>query len=201
MTQAAPVLASPLERRRHQRVRVALLGRFMLADRREFPCQTIDISPGGVALIAPAAGEIGERVVVYLEQLGRMEGHIARLLDQGFAIATTSTLRKRDKLAAQLTWLANRDALGLPEDRRHERIVPRLAHTVLRTVDGQEHAARIIDVSLSGAAVATAASIAKGTKVAVGRTRGRVTRVFDGGLAVEFLHPLPLSALHEDIEL
>ena len=36
-----------------------------------------------------------------------------------------ATPRKRDKLAAQLTWLANRSTLGLPEDRRHDRIVPR----------------------------------------------------------------------------
>ena len=36
-----------------------------------------------------------------------------------------ATPRKRDKLAAQLTWLANRHILSLPEDRRHGRIVPR----------------------------------------------------------------------------
>jgi len=32
---------------------VNLLGRYMLADRREFPCQVVDMSPGGTALIAP----------------------------------------------------------------------------------------------------------------------------------------------------
>ena len=201
MSQAAEVRARPPERRRHQRVKVVLLGRFMLPDRREYPCQTIDISPGGVAVTAPVAGEIGERVVIYLEQVGRVEGQIARLFDQGFAVATNSTLRKRDKLASQLTWLANRDALGLPEDRRHERIVPSLSKTVLRTVDGHEHPARLIDVSLSGTAVATAAVVALGTRVTIGRTRGRVTRVFDGGLGIEFLHPLPQSALHGDVEL
>ena len=37
------------ERRRHQRVKVNLLGRYMLADRREFPCQVINMSPGGMA--------------------------------------------------------------------------------------------------------------------------------------------------------
>ena len=41
------------ERRRHQRVKVNLLGRYMLADRREFPCQVVNMSPGGMALIAP----------------------------------------------------------------------------------------------------------------------------------------------------
>ena len=40
------------ERRRFQRVRVDLLGRYMLADRREFPCQVVNMSPGGMAVIA-----------------------------------------------------------------------------------------------------------------------------------------------------
>jgi len=31
------------ENRRYQRVKVDLLGRYMLADRREFPCQVIDM--------------------------------------------------------------------------------------------------------------------------------------------------------------
>jgi c-di-GMP-binding flagellar brake protein YcgR len=43
------------ERRRFQRVKVHLLGRYMLPDRREFPCQVINMSPGGMAVIAPRA--------------------------------------------------------------------------------------------------------------------------------------------------
>ena len=62
------------ERRRHQRVRVAVLGRYMLANRQEFPCQTIDMSPGGVALVAPVRGALKERVICYIDQIGRIEG-------------------------------------------------------------------------------------------------------------------------------
>jgi hypothetical protein len=64
------------ERRRFQRVRVDLLGRYMLPDRREFPCQVVNMSPGGMALIAPVAGEPGERVIAYVDHLGRLEGHL-----------------------------------------------------------------------------------------------------------------------------
>ncbi len=66
------------ERRRFQRVRVNLLGRYMLADRREFPCQVVNMSPGGMALIAPVAGAPGERIIAYVDHLGRLEGHVAR---------------------------------------------------------------------------------------------------------------------------
>ena len=66
-----PVPGKARDRRRHQRVKVTLLGRYMLRDRREFPCQTIDMSPGGVLLFAPVKAEVGERVVVYLDQIGQ----------------------------------------------------------------------------------------------------------------------------------
>src|SRR5438874_10058279 len=107
------VLPQSEERRRFQRVKVNLLGRYMLADRREFPCQVVDMSPGGMALIAPIAGQPGEKVIAYVDHLGRLEGKIARVMENGFAMTIAATLRKRDKLAAQLTWLANRQILNL----------------------------------------------------------------------------------------
>jgi hypothetical protein len=138
------------ERRRFQRVRVDLLGRYMLPDRREFPCQVVNMSPGGMALIAPVAGEPGERVIAYVDHLGRLEGHVARLLQNGFAMTISATPRKRDKLAAQLTWLANRNILGLPEDRRHGRIMPRNPITRLILPNGINVSVRIIDVYAVG---------------------------------------------------
>ena len=126
LLQAKPsIVPHAQERRRFQRVRVNLLGRYMLPDRREFPCQVVNMSPGGMALIAPMIGHIGERVIAYVDHLGRLEGQIASHFHNGFAMTVSATPRKRDKLAAQLTWLANRHILNLPEDRRHGRIVPR----------------------------------------------------------------------------
>ncbi|MBS0530873.1 MAG: PilZ domain-containing protein, partial [Proteobacteria bacterium] len=43
-------LPVPDERRRFQRVKIHLLGRYMLPDRREFPCQIVNMSPGGLAM-------------------------------------------------------------------------------------------------------------------------------------------------------
>src|SRR6202049_3494636 len=143
------------ERRRFQRVSVNLTGRYMLADRREFPCQVANMSPGGMALIAPVAGQPGERVIAYVDHLGRLEGVIARQFENGFAMTIAATMRKRDKLAAQLTWLANRHILSLPEDRRHGRITPRNPAGRLILANGVNIACRVIDVSQSGAAVAT----------------------------------------------
>src|SRR5215213_6945568 len=136
----------PTERRRHRRVPLALLGRYMLPSHEEYPCQTMDVSPGGLLLTAPVKGAVGERVVLYFEHLGRLEGEIARHTGEGFAVALGATARKRDKLASQLTWLANRQALGLPEDRRHERIVPRHTAVVVSIPGVGEITGRLIDV-------------------------------------------------------
>jgi hypothetical protein len=174
------------ERRRFQRVRVNLLGRYMLADRREFPCQVVNMSPGGMALIAPVAGAPGERVIAYVDHLGRLEGHIARTFQNGFAMSIGATARKRDKLAAQLTWLANRHILGLPEDRRHGRIVPRNPLGRLIMPNGLNIGCRIIDVSQSGAAVATDQRPAIGALVTLGQVQGRVVRHLEDGFAIEF---------------
>ena len=174
------------ERRRHQRVRVNLLGRYMLADRREYPCQVINMSPGGMALIAPVTGNVGERVIAYVDHLGRLEGVIARHFDNGFAMTIAATARKRDKLAAQLTWLANRSILNLPEDRRHGRFVPRVASARLILPNGVNVGVRIIDISLSGAGIATGQRPDVGSLVTLGKIPGRVVRHLEEGFAMEF---------------
>ena len=184
--QSAP---STEERRRFQRVKVQLLGRYMLADRREFPCQVINMSPGGLALLAPGIGNLGERVVAYLDHIGRVEGKITRLLDNGFAMTVGATPRKRDKLAAQLTWLANRQILNLPEDRRHDRIVPRNPMAILKLdEEGRDIACRIMDLSLSGAALAAEIRPKVGSAVTLGKVQARVVRHLEEGFAVEFVH-------------
>jgi c-di-GMP-binding flagellar brake protein YcgR len=191
---------SSRERRRFQRVKVQLLGRYMLADRREFPCQVINMSPGGVAMLAPGIGNVGERVVAYLDHIGRIEGKITRQLDNGFAMTVGATPRKRDKLAAQLTWLANRQILNLPEDRRHERIVPRNPIAILKLdEDGREMSCRIIDLSLSGAALAAEFRPPVKSAVTLGRIQARVVRHLEEGFAIEFVHAQLPDALEDNV--
>lgn len=180
------ILPRVAERRRHQRVKVNLLGRFMLENKTEYPCQVINMSPGGMALITPVRGEIGERVIAYIDHIGRVEGRVVRKIEGGFAITIDATIRKRDKLAAQLTWLANRHILNLPEDRRHERRQPKNPITKLSLDDGSEHMCRVLDMSLSGAAIKTRVKPNIGKMVMIGKIRARIVRHLEDGLAVEF---------------
>jgi hypothetical protein len=187
------------ERRRFQRVRVNLLGRYMLADRREFPCQVVNMSPGGMAVIAPVGGAAGDRIIAYVDHLGRLEGHVARTFQSGFAMTISATARKRDKLAAQLTWLANRNILCLPEDRRHGRIVPRNQAGRLIMPNGVNLTCRIIDVSESGAGIATDQRPPIGTLVTLGKVQGRVVRHLEDGFAIEFTRLQHPDSLEENV--
>ncbi len=187
MRSAAIGLApSNVERRNFQRVRVKIFGRYMLEDLSEYTCQVIDMSPGDVTLRADRAGEPGEKVIAYIDHIGRVEGVVTRTMPDGFAMTVIASDRKRDKLAAQLTWLANKHELDLPEDRRHERIAPRSPASILQLVDGCQYPCRIIDLSLSGAAIEIDAKPALGVQVMLGTMRGQVVRHFEDGIAIEF---------------
>lgn len=177
---------SQAERRNFQRVRVNIYGRFMLEDRTEHPCQVVDMSPGNVALRCDRTGMPGEKVIAYIDHIGRIEGVITRTLRDGFAMTLIASERKKDKLAAQLTWLANKHELDLPEDRRHERVAPRNPTSVLQLTDGRQYQCRIVDLSLSGAAIEIDVKPAIGVQVTLGTMRGQVVRHFEEGVAIEF---------------
>jgi len=177
---------SKVERRNFQRVRVKIYGRFMLEDRTEHPCQVMDMSPGNVAFRCERLGAPGEKVIAYIDHIGRVEGVITRTLPDGFAMTVIASDRKKDKLAAQLTWLANKHELDLPEDRRHERVAPRNPVSTLQLSDGRQYNCRIIDLSLSGAAIEIDVKPALGVQVILGTMRGQVVRHFEDGVAIEF---------------
>jgi hypothetical protein len=139
-----------------------------------------------MALIAPVAGNPGERVIAYVDHVGRLEGVVARQFQNGFAMTIAATARKRDKLAAQLTWLANRHILGLSEDRRHGRIAPKNPTARLILPNGINLACQVLDISQSGAAIATDERPEIGTLITIGKTPGRVVRHLENGFAIEF---------------
>jgi c-di-GMP-binding flagellar brake protein YcgR len=177
------------DRRRYRRYPLSLAGRYMLEDRREYVCRTIDVSADGAALAAPIHGHVGERVIAYIDNLGRLEGAIVRVTDIGFTMTIAATLRKRDKLAASLAWLADRDGTGRDDARQHGRIAPRNPFSTLTLPDGTAFRCRILDLSLSGAAIAVDAEPPVGAPVRLGTLPARIGRHFAGGLAVEFKRP------------
>jgi hypothetical protein len=172
-------------------------GRLMLANYEEYECMVIDMSPGDMYVTCQGRPRANERVVAYIDHLGRVEGNVLTLDTRGFAMSINATDRKREKLAAQLTWLANKHELGLPEDRRHDRLTPRTTVSELSLEDGTRYSCRIMDLSLSGAAVDVEVRPALGTPIRLGNMRGRVVRHFSEGVALEFLSIQSRETLRE----
>ena len=175
------------DRRRHARVPVTLLGRFMRATKHEFPCKMIDISVGGAALMAPVEPEMGEKIIAYFDQLGGLEGNVVRNFPGGFAVQFTMTAHKREKLAATLMFMLNKHEQPGIESRRHERIVTAGNTGSLTLTEGLTVACEIFDMSISGASIVTPARPELGTMVKLGNLNAKVVRHHERGIALQFV--------------
>ena len=173
----------------------------MLESKQEFPCRTVDASPGGLLVAGPAKGSIGERVVFYFEELGRLEGMIVRHVDIGFAVALMLPASKRERVADLLTWMANSDNEDGSASRRHKRIAPKRKSAEMLIEGGKTLRVEVVDVSVSGVDLKCATLPPVGSRVEIGRRSGRVVRHFNGGLAVEFSRLIPIEEFDEDIVL
>jgi hypothetical protein len=189
------------ERRGDERAELRLSGRYMLRDGNECPCQTIDISAGGVALRGFDKGYIGERIVAYIAEIGRIEGTVARHFDTCFAMRLQAPPHKREKLSAKIAWLVKHQTHGEPDNRRHERSVPSHRRTPLRTPEGSEYRAALIDLSIPGAALNVDAAPPIGSPVTIGQTSAHVVRHFPGGIAVAFTRDLSSDVMEDGAAL
>lgn len=185
------------DQRKHRRVTVKLSGRFMRADRSEYTCTVKNISVGGAALTAPVQPEYGERIVAYIDHIGGLEGTVVRTYQDGFAFAFKVTENKREKLAAQIMWLINREEYPDEIGRLHERIGTRGRRTTLRVEEGVVIDVELLDLSASGASIGTPARPPIGSFVLAGKSRAIVRRHHDKGVGLQFLTLHSPEALRE----
>ena len=188
------------DRRTYERTPVALFGRCMFENKVEIPCQAINMSPGDLAAIAAHEPKIGEHVIFYLDNIGRLSGEVVRIFDGGFAITIEGTARKREKLASQIAWLKENVKFGKADLRRHDRIVPNQRLSDIRLEDGRSYPIEIIDISLSGAAIKSEIRPAIGTPLTLGGMQGKVVRHFPEGIAIQFSVVQSKSSLRGHIE-
>ncbi len=192
------LLEQPEDKRRHPRIKTNLRGRYMLPDRREFPCTIIDVALGGVALSGPERGEIGETVIVYMDELGRVEGQIVRHVEGGFALRLTITTRATEKFAHRLDDLQAGNRLKSVRERRVEPRV-KLDEEVAPFEPPKGMKCEIVDLSLTGAHIKIAKRPRLGALVQVGRVRGRVVRHSPLGVAIEFVDAKNDATLSEQL--
>ena len=134
----------------------------------------------------PLHVEEGERLIVYLDHIGGLEGTATEIRDDGFVMQFAMTEYKREKLTEQLTWLLNRDANGLEAPRRHVRSELTDTTSKMTLSDGQIMDVHVLDVSISGASIGTDARPTRNSIITLGKLRARVIRHHDKGIGVEF---------------
>ena len=175
------------ERRRHRRVQWAVRVRGLTGDGQEFQATTVDVCAGGLRINLARPMTVGENLVLYIDDIGRVEGVVARVLSEiGYAIEFKVPPRKRDKIADQLTWLINRDRLGLTDEREAERRIGG-GQVVVTFGKGVPAACTVADVSIFGVALKTTGPRPMiGDAVTVGERTGTCVRYIEGGFAVDF---------------
>ena len=82
----------------------------MLEGGREYPCVTRDLSRIGMAIEGVPVGAIGERVVAYLEELGRVEGRVVRRSNGWFAIQLVATPQRLELIDEKISAIVRRNA-------------------------------------------------------------------------------------------
>ena len=136
----------------------------------------------------PVVGKVGERVVSYFGDFGKLEGWIADTVAGGFLIDLETDKAQREKLARKLTWLEKKQKdPSVIEARNNGRIIPKTPHSTVIFADGTYRDCFIIDMSASGAAVSADVQPDLGMPLAIGSCVGRVVRHFREGFAIKFV--------------
>jgi hypothetical protein len=134
------------DKRSAKRYPVRLAGRYLLPDRTEWDCHSVDLSTTGVLLRGQARPYHGQIVVVYLAEIGRIEGRMVRLRDDEFALCIQTTDRKRQQMAVWLQGLANGESVP-------RRLDPAMLEKVAERTQAPPQAPEILPVKAPPAAV------------------------------------------------
>lgn len=174
------------ERRRFRRMPIEVSGRMLDGLGREHDCRTADISPGDIRIASPILPTVGDRVVLYLDGIGRVSGRVARKCGEAeVAIIFDFTAHKRERLAEQLTLAVNKD-LGIEETIRPA--ASEGGQTIrLEFETGEAYDGEVLDFSLAGVTIKSRRPPPLiGVWVRVGTVYGRVARLIEGGFAIDF---------------
>ncbi len=146
------------------------------------------VSPFRMLVSVPVIGKVGERIVSYFGDFGKLDGWIADTVAGGFLIDLETDREQREKLARKLTWLEKKQKdPSVIEARNNGRIIPKTLHSTVIFADGTCRDCFIIDMSASGAAVSADVRPDLGMPLAIGSCVGRVVRHFREGFAIKFV--------------
>lgn len=183
-TNATPDQENFSDRRRHFRADIPQKGRFLTDPGEDFPCVVVNLSAGGALLRAKNPPEVGQSVVIYIDDVGRFEGKVIRSGNHSFAVDYRSRRAKSKRTADALIQVMNKT-----DDNKDRRKAPRIKTDSDATVifeDGETVPCAIRDISLTGASIELDPAPQLGAQLQLGKMMAKVVRRFDGGVGVVF---------------
>lgn len=180
----------------------AIQGRVLAANGEDFPCRVIKMSTSHAAIVGARRLDAGEIVVVYLDSIGILRGCVSRPLSDGFILQLDLAEARKPTVRAALQVHADR-ANEAAEKRAAPRIVPVARMVEVRLGEELVFRGLILNVSISGAAIAMKPSERpfEGAVVRAGRTAARVVRLIEKGIAIQFDAPFDPAAFDHNIVL
>lgn len=137
-------------------------------------------------------GSKGDLVSVHFKELGVLTGRISRTIGALMTVELQfETDSRRRKLDGLIGWLDRRHRLRLPENRRSNRFVPKDPVTLAMMPQGGLEEVYILDLSGSGAHIASSTMPRLGDPVMLGRVAGKVVRHTEEGFAMQFYENQP----------
>jgi len=184
------------ERRRIKRVRVDLSGRlYVPGEEREAACKITDMSAGGALVVSEIVPSPQSEVVLYMDGFGRLEATVVRaakgdLNGNSFGVRFNCSALKRERIAEQLALYVSSGTIDQAALRRHER-APTKGLARFTRANGDVVNCEVLDLSLGGVSLLTDARPQIGELVLIGQMAGRVARIHENGIAIEFVTPPP----------
>lgn len=170
-----------------RRLPLRLAGRFLNDVSEEHKLVTLALSCHSAQVRSNFIPEAGARIVCYFDELGRVAGIVTKALEKGFLVRFATTAHKRDKLADKLTWLINKDKLGLSDERKMPRYVAGGPAQIILP-DGRFLKCRVVDISLTGAGFEAIGQPPKlGEIIQAGSLKGEVVRANGTQFGVRFM--------------
>ncbi|HTJ57560.1 MAG TPA: PilZ domain-containing protein [Devosiaceae bacterium] len=153
------------------------------------------ITSDTIVFLGLGGGEKGDAAAVNVEHFGLLRGRVGRKIGAVLMMDIDVSEGERRVLSARIDWLSRKKAYGITDHRSAARFKPRNPTSALLTEAGSRHDCYVLNVSKTGAAIASDLEPDLGTVLALGSIIGRVVRHVPGGFAMHFVAPQDLETL------
>lgn len=166
----------------------------MLENKQECKGVLNNISAGGVRIEAETIPKLDEKIILYIEDIGRFEGYVIRVDEGSFAIKMLLSATKSKRLEVSLdaffqdkkpnAQLSGRRT-GVLDRRSQDRIGVDAGEKLIgKTEAGKTFEYTIKAISLSGIDICTNHKLTLGENVTIGKTNGYVARENNDGYVI-----------------